>query len=80
MSESQAGNHTNVQQEHERLVEGLAAQAAVALDNSPLRAADTPGAELSVEKLRNRLEAADRIAGKLSTLINLPTRVLGDTP
>lgn len=95
------------QKEHEQLVEGLAAQAAVALDNSRLyrqaqlaismrdeflqvaahelrtpmtslrlhlqsllRAANTPGPELSVEKLRTRLETADRIAGKLGVLIN----------
>ncbi|HVG60190.1 MAG TPA: GAF domain-containing sensor histidine kinase [Hyalangium sp.] len=95
------------QKEHEQLVEGLAAQAAVALDNSRLyrqaqlavslrdeflqvaahelrtpmtslklhlqtmlRAANTLGPELSVEKLRTQLEAADRIAGKMSVLIS----------
>ncbi len=95
------------QQEHERLVEGLAGQAAVALDNallyrqaqlaislrdeflqvaahelhtpttslklhvqSLLRAASEHGPVLSVEKLRGRLEGADRIIGKLSMLIN----------
>ena len=93
--------------EHEQLVEGLAAQAAVALDNSLLyhqaqlavslrdeflqvaahelrtpttslklhvqsllRAAQETGPVLSADKLRVRLEGVERIAGKLSVLIN----------
>jgi signal transduction histidine kinase len=94
------------QKDHEQLVEGLAAQAAVALDNSRLyqqaqlaismrdeflqvaahelrtpmtslklhlqtmlRAANSLGPKLP-EKLRTQLEAADRIAGKMSVLIS----------